>query len=200
MARIPWGLRMLDRLDPLLRWLALDGYGFHQGYFRSNDYVEQARTPNVPRGYAQRAFDQGLGRSLWFVRGADVQRIAQTIGRFPESRRADLWSGVGLAAAYAGGIESADLQALRRLAQPYLSELAQGAAFAAKARDKAGNPASHTELACEVLCGMSAHVAARLAGDALSTIRPDGSGECYEAWRAGIRTLWRERSVSCIEA
>src|ERR1039457_6890759 len=37
MARLPW-LRwrvnsFISTLDPLARWLALDGYGFHQGYF-----------------------------------------------------------------------------------------------------------------------------------------------------------------------
>ena len=33
--------RFLARLeDPILRWLALDGYGFHEGIFRRGRYIE----------------------------------------------------------------------------------------------------------------------------------------------------------------
>jgi hypothetical protein len=43
-ARLPWLRRRieqpLNRLDSLLRWLAVDGYGFHEGYFYWPDYVE----------------------------------------------------------------------------------------------------------------------------------------------------------------
>jgi hypothetical protein len=40
MARIPWGRRReVFRLDPLLRWLAVDGYGFHEGFFRFDRYA-----------------------------------------------------------------------------------------------------------------------------------------------------------------
>src|SRR3954447_2151806 len=92
--------RALSRLDPLLGWLAVDGYGFHHGYFRWPEPVERHRVPRRIDGYARRVFDQGLGRSLWFVEGAEVSRIAATIAAFLPSRQADLWSGVGLACAY----------------------------------------------------------------------------------------------------
>ena len=34
-------------------------------------------------------FDQGLGRSLWFVEGADVSKIRATVRGFPAARRAE---------------------------------------------------------------------------------------------------------------
>jgi hypothetical protein len=37
----------LARLNPLLGWLAVDGYGFHEGYFHASRYVEQQA---IPRG------------------------------------------------------------------------------------------------------------------------------------------------------
>lgn len=50
MARVPrfrWS--KLYAPDPLLRWLALDGYGFHQAYFRTRRYVhEQYQEPDFP--------------------------------------------------------------------------------------------------------------------------------------------------------
>ncbi len=136
LARLPLAPeRLLARLgDPVLRWLALDGYGFHEGYFRWPRSVERQEVPRKLRGYARRGFDQGLGRSLWFVDGADVRLIPRTIGRFPDDRQSDLWSGVGLACAYAGGRSRSEIEALRQAAGPHRPSLAQGAAFAAKAR------------------------------------------------------------------
>jgi hypothetical protein len=165
-ARLPWLRwnveRPLAQIDPLLRWLAVDGYGFHEGYFHWRRFVDAHATPKRLSGYARRVFDQGLGRSLWFVDGADISRIPATIAAFPSSRHADLWSGVGLACAYAGGVDRETVEALRAVAGPYGAQLAQGAAFAAKARQRAGNVAENTEIACVTLCGLSAKAAAKV--------------------------------------
>jgi hypothetical protein len=111
--------RPLARLDPLLRWLAVDGYGFHEGYFHCHRYIERPTRPARLSGYALRVFDQGLGRSLWFVYGADIARISSAIATFTPERRADLWSGTALACSYAGGVERAAIEALREAAGPY---------------------------------------------------------------------------------
>ena len=66
--------------------------------------------------------------------------------------------------------------------------LGQGAAFAAKARDKAGNPAPHTAKACLVLCGMRAEEAAALTDRALALVPAEDCEEPrYERWRREIR-------------
>ncbi|MGO4880628.1 MAG: DUF1702 family protein [Bryobacteraceae bacterium] len=191
LARLPW-LRwrvdsFISTLDPLARWLALDGYGFHQGYFYWPDSVGRQKVPRGLAGYARRAFDQGLGRSLWFVEGAGAPQIAAVIAAFPPARRPDLWSGVGLACAYAGGRGRTELELLRDLAGSYRAEVAQGAAFAAQARARAGNPASHTELACDVLCGVSAAAAATVTDSALAGLPPGAAEPAYENWRQRIQ-------------
>jgi hypothetical protein len=179
--------RPLAQLDPLMRWLAVDGYGFHEGYFHWRRYVEGQAIPARLSSYARRVFDQGLGRSLWFVDGADVARIPVTIATFLSSRHADLWSGVGLACTYAGSVDRSALEALQTSAGPYRPQLAQGAAFAAKARQRAGNPAPHTELACKVLCDLSADTAAHVTDVALEDLPPDGTEPAYEVWRRRIQ-------------
>ncbi|HEV2863838.1 MAG TPA: DUF1702 family protein [Pyrinomonadaceae bacterium] len=189
-----WSLARLRRgtarpvmsLDPLLGWLAVDGYGFHEGYFHWPDYVTRRKRPRRLKGYALRAFDQGLGRSLWFVEGADVEGIAATVEAFEVERRADLWSGVGLACAYAGGVEGEGIETLRVRAGRFAPQLAQGAAFAAKARQRAGNPAPHTDRACRVLCRLSAEAAARVTDEALRHLPHDGDEPAYEIWRRRI--------------
>jgi len=180
--------RALERLDPVLGWLVVDGYGFHEGYFHWPRWVQERAEPARLTGYARRVFDQGLGRSLWFVDGADVTRIPRTIDAFPAARHADLWSGVGLACAYAGGVARDELAALRPAAGAFHPDLAQGVAFAAKARERAGNLAPHTELACEVLCNSSAAEAAALSDATFADLPRDGSEPAYEVWRRRIRT------------
>lgn len=192
LARIPWLRRNIEKplahLDPLLRWLAIDGYGFHEGYFHWHKYIKGEPHPPRLKGYARRAFDQGLGRSLWFVDGADVRRIPITIAGFPEQRRADLWSGVGLACAYAGGVERADMESLKSSAQTYRFHLAQGAAFAAKARQRAGNETAHTDRACQIFGGVTATEAAAVADIAVRDLSDDEENSAYEIWRQRIQS------------
>ena len=177
----------LARLDPLLGWLVVDGYGFHEGYFGWPQYVEQRAVPTRLEGYERRVFDQGLGRSLWFVKGADVAAVVSAINAFPSSRRDDLWSGAGLGCAYAGGCGRAAIESLRIAAGVHLPALAQGVAFAAKTRQRAANLNPHTETVCRVICGQSAEETAAITDAALENL----SGECglpaYEVWRRRIQ-------------
>jgi hypothetical protein len=190
-ARLPW-LRIrlnhtIGRLDPLLRWLAVDGFGFHEGYFAWARVGLRQQVPGGIKGYARRAFDHGLGRSLWFVNCADAHRVSQTIAQFDESRRADLWSGIGLACAYAGGYTEPDLSELYVATESYRTEMAQGAAFAAKARLRAGNLVLHTERACQVFCGIPAREAAEITDAALKNLPQDGPQPAFEIWRQRIQ-------------
>ena len=196
LARLPLSPASLrHRLDPLLGWLTLDGYGFHEGFFHGPRSVERQEVPARLAGYERRGFDQGLGRSLWFVEGAGVARIARRIAAFPAERRPDLWSGVGLACGYAGGRDRAAVLELRLAAGEHTPELAQGAAFAAEARERAGNPALHTELACQVLCGVSAERAAATAREAGQDLPPDGGVPAFEVWRRRIQEHFPKRGT-----
>src|SRR5439155_25260079 len=66
---------------PTMSWLAVDGYGFDQAYFHTGRWVDGQRGParypwlGAP-GYFPRAFDQGVGRALWFIHGGQVQEVA----------------------------------------------------------------------------------------------------------------------------
>ncbi|MEU8264649.1 DUF1702 family protein [Micromonospora sp. NPDC048999] len=194
MARVPrFRFRRLAMPDPLLRWLALDGYGFHQAYFKTDQYVRAAYQDPAfpwpgggPRSYVNRAIDQGIGRALWFVCGTAAERVADTINGFPEHRRADLWSGAGLAATYAGGADEDELRSFLRRAGRYRAQVAQGSAFAAAARVRAGLVVPHVGAATTVLCGLTPAEAAALTDER----RPEGpDGEqlpAYELWRQRV--------------
>ncbi len=191
-ARLPFGLGgALARRDPLLRWLMLDGYGFHQGFFHWRTAVEGSQhVPWRVRGYARRAFDQGLGRSLWFVDGHEPDRVAATIATFASSRHADLWAGAGLAATYAGGVPAVSLQRLAVCAGPYRDWLAQGSAFAAAARQRAGNVVPHTDDACRAFCGRDVQTVAGLVESVrLELPADDAKQPAYEIWRQRTRDV-----------
>ncbi|NHA69051.1 DUF1702 family protein [Phycicoccus flavus] len=198
-----WALAVLPRSrwyaalrgveDPVLAWLAFDGFGFHRAYFRTDRHVRARVAPWVdwpdrdPTGYARHAVDQGIGRALWFVEGADPDRVARTVATFPASRRADLYAGVGLAATYAAGLDEDGLRRLRAEAGAHAADVAQGSVFAAEARVRAGEVTGETERVVRVLTGLEVGAASRLA----STTRPtealvDGAPS-YEAWRRAIR-------------
>ncbi|HJQ23885.1 MAG TPA: DUF1702 family protein [Blastocatellia bacterium] len=189
-------------LDPLLRWLTLDGFGFCRGYYQWQSFIQQRAVPKRLIGYSRRAFDQGLGRSIWFVKGADVESVAITVSKFPTPRHADLWSGIGLASAYAGGASRGALERLQATAKGFMSDLAQGAAFAAQARQRASNVTEHTDLACRVLCGVSSTAAARVTDIAAQRLDRPYTDTSYEAWRAGIRShfigIWNRRKQSAL--
>lgn len=195
MARIPrFRYAALHAPDPVLRWLVLDGYGFHQAYFRTDTYVhgrhrrERLRWPaGGPSWYAARVIDQGIGRAMWFVAGTDVDLLHAMVQRFPEHRRADLYAGTGLAAGYAGGADEAELRRLRELAGEYAGDLAQGASFAAGARVRAGLVVPHNEVATGVLCGCSPEAAAAVNDRALFDLPADSDTPAYEVWRQRIR-------------
>jgi hypothetical protein len=188
-AHVPW-LRwkmnkFLANFDPVLRWLIVDGFGFHEGYFHHPTATQSA---TKFAGESRHVFYQGLGRSLWFVHGCDVERIAIAINQYDPAFRADAWSGIGLACGYAGEVTTFEIEQATVLAARHRPALAQGAAFAAKARLLAGNLAQHTTLTCEVLCHLSAEDAAALCDEALTMVSTTDPNP-YQQWRRLLHSL-----------
>lgn len=187
LCRIPVA-QVLRFADPLLGWLIVDGCGFYYGFFHGKKCLDKQEVPRrFLLGYAARAFDQGLGRSLWFAHQANIDKIHKAISSFAVHRQSDLWSGIGLACSYAGGIDRASLERLLQVGREFRLELAQGAAFAAEARRRACTPARHTESACEVFCKMSSEEAAMITEVCRENVSGDGVEPAYEVWRRRIR-------------
>jgi hypothetical protein len=170
----------LSQLDPVLGWLALDGYGFHEGFFKQRRYIEEQAIPKHLSAYGRRIFDQGLGRAIWFLKGAAIRRVVTAVNAFPPARQGDLWCGVGVCCAYAGGVERADVEQLQKAANQYSPNLALGAAVVAKGRQLANNPTLHSNMACEVLCGSTSDVAVAMVDRAFEALPPDGPQPAYE--------------------
>ena len=188
-----------DPYYPTMSWLAVDGYAFDRAYFDTRRWVGAQKVPASYRwdgsaGYFLRAADQGIGRALWFIGGGRAPDVAAAASRFASHRQADLWSGIGLAATFAGGSDHDGLAALRRAAGGYQAELALGVVFAAKARAYSGSVPEHTLTACSALAGITVAQAAALA-DATAVTSPGPAAEpAYELWRQRIRAHFEAAS------
>ncbi|MDG4793437.1 DUF1702 family protein [Micromonospora sp. WMMD1082] len=177
---------------PTMSWLAVDGYGFDKAYFDTARYLDGQQQPapypwqGAP-AYFPRAADQGVGRAIWFIHGAVVPDCVAAVERFAVERRADLWSGLGLAATFAGGADAAALAGLRAAAGAYAPDLAQGAAFAAKARAWSGYVPEHSEVAMRALGDCDVAAAAVIADEVAGALGEGDEVPAYERWRAAVR-------------
>lgn len=187
-------LRVIDRFDDPDRWLMLDGYGFFRGFFAARESLDRQMRPDGLDAEASRNFDSGLGRSLYFISAANPERIASVLQHFPESRRRDLWGGVGLACGYTGGaLDHEGLSQMVLSSGPYAAEVAVGLAVAAGFRAQTNHPAEHTDGACSVFWGLDADEVAKLVAAESAGSEPEPAGPNYEEWRQKVKTIWAER-------
>jgi hypothetical protein len=185
--RYPRPLRA-TRTDPLLRWLAYDGWGFSAGFFatpRGLDRIAAHRrcTPVCAIRH------QGLGRSLWFRACGEPDTVAGLVARLPVAHHGDAWAGVGLAAGYGCGTGPEAADRLRELAGPaYRADLGQGAAFAAGAWRRAGAIPAGPAAVLERLTRTAPETAAGWAFATTSGLEhPDAGPAEYAEWRRRIR-------------
>lgn len=186
LARVPWRRRrILAELDPLLRWLAFDGLGFHDTYFYHRRILGGWRRERS--GYAARAYDQGVGRALWFVAGGSVVAAIKLLSSLPESRHGDIWSGIGLAMTYAGPATTGDIALAGEAAGPNRPQFAQGVAFACEARALARHIPAHTDHAVRTVWGIGAEELSGLVRKARDRL-PEAEADPprYELWRTAV--------------
>jgi enediyne biosynthesis protein E3 len=195
-AKIPWARAILfKQLDPLLCWLALDGWGFHDTFFNK----KRALNVNFPiaiKGNARDIYCQGVGRALWFVKGSDPIKINQYIRLQKKNYQPALWSGVGLAATYAGYHCANDesLILLKRFSGQYLKHLQQGVVFAAQAASHGQTDNMLTRRTCEVLTGHSIELLSEICKKSKKLLPKSASADTYQLWRKKISDNFSEVS------
>lgn len=196
MGRIPkrrWPKIFPEHRDS--RWAALDGYGFHNAFFHTEKWIgDHVIDDSLPSwmgepGPLNRVIDQGVGRALWFISGGSPDQVADTIQGFDPARHGDLWDGIGLAATFAGGVETDTLKALLARVPQFRQRLAAGACVAAKIREQADETTPHTQSAVLAYTGRTVAQAAALYDQALIEVSLDGTAASYVAWRDRLGVL-----------
>lgn len=142
---VGWGMARLGQrkprtawgLDPLLRWLALDGRGFHDLFF-ADRHQQTAMLAAELVTDADHIVMQGRGRALWFVKGADLSAVCSAVESASEQGKDALWRGVGLASAYAGSDRPTILDLLQAAPMVHHGAIRQGLRFAGAALFEGG--------------------------------------------------------------
>jgi hypothetical protein len=201
-ARVPFGLRRLAsyqaKLDPMTGWCLTDGYGFHQGFFHWDRFIERRESPPASFDRQKRAlFDAGVGRAMWWVFGADLESIASAISKFTLDRQPEMWAGIGTALAYANGSPDGSLPGLCELSGGFRADLLSGIPFAAHMRVKGENPAPWTDKACLELLGVSVTHASRVVERELEAYLTSWQGTEQAKWNHCYLGL-RERVKLCL--
>ncbi|WP_051407296.1 DUF1702 family protein [Nocardia sp. CNY236] len=196
MARLPrrlWSRVLPATLPPhpAMAWLAVDGYGFDLAYFHPERYIHRQQRPAPyswragQQWYFEKAVDQGVGRALWFACAGRVAEVSHAIEQFAPERREDLWSGVGLAATFAGHAD--DMSSLVPTAATFAPDLGVGALLAVKARHTAGLVPAHTIETLATITGLSVRDAVAVV-DAFEVSGPDDRPmPRYATWRDRLR-------------
>ncbi len=134
----------LDTLDSIWRWRVLDGYGYYSGLFLRRESIRKQTTPSFITGDDFHAFNQGLGRSLWYLSQGEPDRLVRALNLFDAARKEDLWRGVGLAATYVGSVENKQLDELKKEAESFFVQFKCGALLAIAGRQKAEQPTENS--------------------------------------------------------
>lgn len=140
-----------SQLEPMMRYRVLDGYGYYEGIFRRRKSILNQQKLETEDEVASGAYDQGLGRSLWYSNLAKIDEVKITIEKFPAERRKDLWRGLGIAIAYVGGCTEEMVKEIFEKAGDYKTDLTDGANRALRSRKESGCISADTELICQYL-------------------------------------------------
>lgn len=137
-------LTAVIKLDSKFYFRIADGCGYYDGSFKHRRTVTNKELPVYLPDAAMPMYYQGVGRSIWYTEKTDIHHICSKIESFAAERHADLWRGVGIAVAYVGGCDDADLKTLLQQAATNGFQLACGAALAARSRTIANTMTADT--------------------------------------------------------
>ncbi|WP_454195865.1 DUF1702 family protein [Nocardia sp. Marseille-Q1738] len=180
---------------PLFRWLAIDGYGFFKAFFQMQRYVRDKHVENRFPGWLgdrdnlKRIMTQGTGRALWFIGGGSPAGVVRMISEFDPKRHADLWSGVGIAVTFAGGVTLDAMEELWDQAGEFRPQLSLGSAMVARIRQQTDSVNEHSEAAAQVFCGTTVAKTDALIESALEGLPDDGTSGTYLLWRDRIAEI-----------
>jgi hypothetical protein len=125
---------------------------------------------------------------MWFRGTGDPTRVADLVAALPPWHHDDAWSGVGLAATYAGGVSEAGLAVLRERAGAHAGDLGQGVAFAAAAWLRSGWAPPELVTTVAALTGADPRTVADWTREAETGLRTPATGPAeYQTWRHRIR-------------
>lgn len=129
-----------------------EGYGFFDGYFRWFDTLIHQKYPVGLPTELEAAYDQGLGRAIYFLTNGKPYEIRDYISTFSPVRQKEMWAGLGHPASYAGGCEEGVLRKLLELSRDNRIELMQGVLLGVATRMQQNHVPDFTNALHNIVC------------------------------------------------
>lgn len=142
----------LKECPPMMRYRLMDGYGYYEGIFRKRKTIISRQAPDWNDETAKSAYDQGLGRSIWYLNGGKPKEVQQMMEGFEERRMRDLWRGLGIALCYVGGVDEHIIYKIKSAAGKYLPQFSAGVLMAAASRVEADSVNQDTKVVATRVC------------------------------------------------
>ena len=158
----PKDLSFINAIQAMNQFRVWDGCGYYDGIFRQRNTIKNQTRQGYITEINFKAYDEGIGRSLWYSCKGNVAKVAEIIKGFSSSRQPDLWRGIGIACSFVGGCEEIILKTLSTQAEKHFVQLSIGSAMVAKTRIHANCITKDSELACNVWCNLSAEKASQI--------------------------------------
>jgi hypothetical protein len=178
-------LPFIEILEPLMQCRMIDGYGYYEGAFRKRKALEEKKVPQeIPTKFLA-AYDQGLGRSIWYICKADCEKLAELVSAFPYSRQKDLWRGIGTACVYVGGFDESLLRQLEAAASVHRIQLSIGASLVARTRTEADSHSIYTDMACRAWCECSEEMASEITTNTIPQV--EANPDPCAVWLSNIK-------------
>lgn len=103
-----------------------DGIGYYFGFFRHRQTVKNQVFPQfIPNVYLP-AFFYGIGRTLWYVSGGNLEVLSSLLTLFEQKNQAFLWTGIGIASAFVGGCSKEHITILIELSNSFQDDFLKG--------------------------------------------------------------------------
>jgi len=155
-------LPFLDALNRNMQFRIWDGCGYYDGIFKHRQVIKGLNRLEHIQPKDHQAYDEGLGRSLWYTCNGEESKIAKIMESFPAKRHSDLWRGIGIACAFVGGFDEPILKKLLIAAGPHSIQLGIGSAMVAKSRIESDCKTEGIELACRIFSNLNADEAMKI--------------------------------------
>jgi len=128
----------LSQFTGVMQGRVLDGFGYYSGLFRRRRCIQAMDIPEGIPAQLLTAFDQGLGRAMWYISKGEIEPLMNMVGPFPKERKAGIWRGIGVAATYVGGLDDVGFERLDLMARSSSPDFVVGVLLSAAGRITAG--------------------------------------------------------------
>jgi hypothetical protein len=93
---------VLVNMRSMMKFYFFDGWGYYDGTFKQRHAIRNKKMPEALDQKHLHAYDQGIGRSIWYSCLGKIDRVKEVISSFTAERQKDLWRGIGIGCSFVG--------------------------------------------------------------------------------------------------